>query len=83
MILIDNGNCDRLIFAQSEKQSRVSTLTIAQSGVYWFDIDTERKDGAEVSLQPYAGGLSGGYLFTRFLFVAGLKEIHVTEVYDN
>ena len=32
----------KLYFAQSEKQSRVSTLTIAQMSDYWFNIVTCR-----------------------------------------
>lgn len=31
--------CGTLYIALSKKQSRVSTLTIAQSGDYWSDID--------------------------------------------
>lgn len=39
-MLTEAGKYGKLYFAQSEKQSRVSTLTIAQSGDYWFDIET-------------------------------------------
>ena len=31
---------DKLFKAKSKKQSRVSTLTIAQAGDYWSDIET-------------------------------------------
>lgn len=39
-MLTEAGKYGKLYLAQSEKQSRVSTLTIAQSGDYWFDIET-------------------------------------------
>lgn len=38
-MLTEAGKYGKLYFAQSEKQSRVSTLTIAQSGDYWSDIE--------------------------------------------
>lgn len=38
-MLTEAGKYGKLYFAQSEKQSRVSTLTIAQVSDYWFDID--------------------------------------------
>lgn len=33
------STCGKLFKAKSKKQSRVSTLTIAQAGDYWFDIE--------------------------------------------
>lgn len=38
-MLTEAGKYGKLYFAQSEKQSRVSTLTIARSGDYWSDIE--------------------------------------------
>ena len=42
-MLTEAGKYGKLYFAQSEKQSRVSTLTIAQVSDYWSDIVTCRK----------------------------------------
>lgn len=38
-MLTEAGKYGKLYFAQSEKQSRVSTLTIARLGDYWSDIE--------------------------------------------
>ena len=42
-MLTEAGKYGKLYLAQSEKQSRVSTLTIAQVSDYWSDIVTCRK----------------------------------------
>lgn len=42
-MLTEAGKYGKLYFAQSEKQSRVSTLTIAQVSDYWSDIVTCRQ----------------------------------------
>lgn len=39
-MLTSSANCVKLFKAKSKKQSRVSTLTIAQVGDYWSDIET-------------------------------------------
>ena len=39
-MLTSISRCGKLFKAKSKKQSRVSTLTIAQTGDYWFDIET-------------------------------------------
>ena len=41
MLTSING-CGKLFKAKSKKQIRVSTLTIAQAGDYWSDIETRR-----------------------------------------
>lgn len=41
-MLTEAGKYGKLYLAQSEKQSRVSTLTIAQASDYWFNIVTYR-----------------------------------------
>lgn len=42
-MLTEAGKYGKLYLAKSEKQSRVSTLTIAQVSDYWSDIVTCRK----------------------------------------
>ena len=39
-LLTSADRCVKLFKAKSKKQSRVSTLTIAQAGDYWSDIET-------------------------------------------
>ena len=41
-MLTQHGKHGKLFKAKSKKQSRVSTLTIAQAGDYWSDIETRR-----------------------------------------
>ena len=47
-MLTEAGKYGKLYLAQSEKQSRVSTLTIAQVSDYWSDIVTCRKFPAQI-----------------------------------
>ena len=61
-MLTEAGKYGKLYFAQSEKQSRVSTLTAAQLSDWWSDIDNK-----ELLLELLH--LSGGYDIHSFFCV--------------
>ena len=79
-MLTEAGKYGKLYFVQSEKQSRVSTLTIAQARDYGLITKNFLSD-----FPKWFYWLSGGYDIHSFFCVSHRKPegIHLTEVYDN